>query len=186
MKTQNPTVKLTNVRLSFPVLFTPKPDTDDNGAVKPDSKPKYAATFLLDKKRNAADIAALQAAIAEVKKSPVIKGKPVRYIGLRDGSEKSHVGGYGEGIMFITARNTLKPFVVDRATNQISEEKVYAGCYVNAVVSCYAYVHPKSGAGITFSLGNVQHVRDGEPFGEKRRDPSEDFTAVEEDADAVV
>ncbi len=92
MSTQAPAndiVTLRNVRLSFPQLFSPQMETDDNGNPKPDGKLKFSATFLLNKKTNAKDIAAMNAAIAAVKKSPKLAGdKRVPKVFFRDGSEK--------------------------------------------------------------------------------------------------
>jgi hypothetical protein len=184
----NPIIKVQNARLSFPVLFTPKAETDEQGQPKA-GKPKFSVTLLLDKKVNAKNIAEIRAAIETVKKSDKLKGqKKAPKLPLREGSEKSHLDGYNDDNMFISARTTNKPGVVDRNLEPIDEAsgRIYAGCYVNAVVEVYPYVHPKSGPGITFSFRNVQFLRDGEPFGEKRVAASEDFDAVEDSADSLV
>lgn len=176
----NPIRKLEMVRLSFPALFTAeRMDGDD-----PTKKPKYAATFLLDKKANAKDIAGLQADIEFVKKnSEKLKGKKVLKSPIREGSDKDHLDGYSADNVFIAARSESRPGVVDRLAHPLVEEdgRPYAGCYVNARVECYGYVHPKSGPGITFGLLNVQFVRDGEPFGGKASAPDEGMTALPED-----
>ena len=44
----NPILKIQNARLSFPVLFTPKAETDEQGQPKA-GKLKYSVTLLLDK-----------------------------------------------------------------------------------------------------------------------------------------
>ena len=168
-------IKIKDVRLSFPYLFSPQKGTNDDGT--PNGKDTYAATFLLEKKRHAATIAEINKAVAELKLDPKIKGKPCKHLPLRDGSEKSHVDGYDEDIVFITARSPRKVVVVDANMSPLAAEegRPYAGCYVNAVIDVYPYVHPKSGAGISASLRAVQFKRDGDPFGEKPVDPTEVF-----------
>lgn len=168
-------IKLKDVRLSFPFLFVPQKGTNDDGT--PNGKDTYAATFLLEKKRHASTIVEINRAVAELKNAPKIKGKPCKHLPLRDGAEKSHIDGYDDDIMFLTARSVRKQVVVDVNMSPLSAEdgKIYAGCYVNAVVDLYAYAHPKSGAGISASLRAVQFKRDGDPFGEKPVDPTEVF-----------
>ncbi len=180
----NVVVKLNNVRLSFPTLFTPVMETDDNGNPKVGGKAKYSATFLLDKKANAKDIAALNAAVAKVKTSDIVKGKKIARNPVREGSEKEF-DGYGDNVVFISARTHKRPGVVNRDLTPITEadDILFAGCYVNASVECYPYVHPKSGAGVTFSLRNVQFVKKGEPFGAAPAYPTEDFSALPEEVE---
>lgn len=158
----------------------------------PSKKPKFEATFILDKKTNAADIKAIEAAIAEVKKDPILKGKKLAKSCLRDGADtegRSATDGYGPGVMTVSARNVRRNYVVDRdGKTPITEEdgKVYGGCYVNAVVEIYPFVHKTGGAMACASLGNVQFVKDGEPFGAKARNPEEDFEPIAEDETSVV
>lgn len=180
----NPIITLQNVRLSFPSLFKAKLMDGDDAA----KKPKFEATFLLDKKTNAKEVTAILAAIEKVKKeSEKLKGKKVLKSPLREGSDKDHLDGYSKDNYFISARSESRPGVVDRLLHPLTEEdgRPYAGCYVNARVECYGYVHPKSGPGITFGLINVQFVRDGEPFGGKASAPEEGFAALAEDESAV-
>lgn len=180
-KIANPSLKLPAVRLSFPHLFTPQKGDDA------DSKAKYGATFILDKKIHAATIKEVQAAIATVTKSDKLKGRKPTKVCLRDGAEKDHLDGYGDGVMFLSARNQKRCPVVDRNLTPLVEEdgKPYAGCYVNATIEIYPYTHPKSGPGITASLRAVQFLKDGEPFGEKPADVASEFENLEE-AEGVV
>ena len=177
----NVIVKLNNVRLSFPALWTPTVNAEDAGA-----KPKYSATFLLDKKSNAKDITALKAAVEQVRvTADVLKGqKKAPKLPIRDGAEKEHVEGYGADIVFISARSITRPGVVDQKLTPLAEAdgKPYAGCYVNARVEVYAYVHPKSGPGITFGLKNVQFVKDGPGFGAASGPAEEGFEEIAEDS----
>lgn len=182
-KSVNIIVKLQNVRLSFPQLFEPKAGDE------PGSKPKFGATFLLHKGRNAADIKLLQAAVATVKTtSDVLKGKKIAKQPIREGAEKDQLDGYTDDVLFISARNHNRPGVVNRDLTPLvaADGKPYAGCYVNATVECYGYTHPKSGPGITWSLRNVQFVKDGEPFGAKVTPAEQDFSALPDDEEGVV
>ena len=184
-KIANPVVKLNNVRLSFPHLWTPQKG-DDEG-----SKPKYSATFLLDKKANAKDIAAMKAAIQSVLDASLktlFKNRKPSHVCLRDGAEKEHLEGYTEDNMFVAARTHKRPGTVNRDLTPVAEEDgvFFAGCYVNATVDVYPFVHPKSGSMICASLRAVQFVKKGEPFGEKPVDASEEFAAMADDDEGVI
>lgn len=173
-----------NVRLSYPYLFTMQAGRNDDGSPNP-SKSCYSANFIFDKKANAADIAKVQKVVEEVKKDPKLKGRIVKKLPLREGSERKKIDpatdkevfvqGYGPNTMFIGANNRArknapptKPKVVDQSLVDMDPScgKPYAGCYVNAKLDIYPYVHPASGAGITASIVTVQFVKDGEVLGD--------------------
>ena len=182
-KAQNPIVKLQNVRLSFPHLWT---------AVKGDeagSKPKYSATFILDKKANAKDIIALKDVINKIAAEALptlFKNRKPTHVCLRDGGEKDHLEGYGDAIMFVPARTHKRPGTVNRDLTPVAEEDAvfYAGCYVNATIDVYPFVHPKSGSMICASLRAVQFVKKGDPFGDAPVDASSEFAALGEGDEA--
>ncbi len=180
---ENPIVTLNNVRLSYPSLFEPKQDDQD-----PSKKPKFEATFILDKKANAVEIKAMQAAIELVKKHPTLKGKKPTKVCLREGDDteaRAEAEGYGAGVMSVGARNHKRPGVVNRDLSPLveSDGKPYAGCYVNGRIEVYPYVHPKSGPGIAASLRAVQFFRDGPPFGDGAPiDAEKEFSAVEDES----
>lgn len=181
MSTSDPViVKLSNVRLSFPQLFHPKAFSGGDGKT---SKPAFSAVFLLDKKTNANEIKLMQAAIASVLKENN-KAKPLGpdRVCLQDGSKKPDVDGYGDGVMFVSARNEKRPGVVNRDLSPLVEEdnKPYAGCYVNAVVRLW-WQDNQYGKRVNASLRNVQFVKDGTPFGEKPVAAEEDFSALPEE-----
>jgi len=170
-------ITLKNVRLSFPTLFRAKTFSDSKKPGATAQEPKYSATFLLDKAKNAKDIAAIkagiQAVLTEKYGDKVPKGfKPC----LRNGTEKEDVDGYGEGIMFIGASNARRPSVVDRDMTPLTEEdsKIFAGCYVNAVVRLWVQDNDW-GKRVNASLTAVQYVKTGEAFGEKPVAPEEVF-----------
>lgn len=188
MSAENAVVQLKNVRLSYPSLFHVKPLDAD---APPGAKPKYEATFILDKTANAADIKAMQAAILLVtKNAKVLKGRKPTKVCLREGDDtaaRAEAEGYGSGVMSVGARNHRRPGVVNRDLSPLTEEdgKPYAGCYVNASVEVYGYSHPKSGPGIAASVRNVQFVKDGVPFGEAPVAADKDFEALEDDNSPV-
>lgn len=165
-------IKLTKVRLSFPNLFKPKSVND--------SEPKYNASFLLSKKDDAAQIAALRAAcVATAKEQWPAKIPPgVKYC-VHDGSEKEY-DGYGPSVLYISASSTLRPVVVDENVAPVVAEdgKVYAGCLVNVVLRLWAQDN-QFGKRINAQLQAVQFAADGEAFGEKPIDPNEEFTAAQ-------
>lgn len=179
---QNPeNVKLENVRLSFPALF--KPTVFNN---EKDKKPKYKATFILDIKKNAADIAKIKAAMTYVLKEKYGDKIPKGFkLALRNGAEKPDIDGYGEGVMFIAASSDKKPRVVERNLDELSEEsgKPYAGCFVNATIRMWV-MDNGYGKRVNASLRAVQFLEHGEAFGEKPVDPNEEFEALPESESA--
>lgn len=186
MSSDPKTVVIRNVRLSFPNLFRPSAAKGKDG--QPQGEPVFSSAFILDKKANAADIKALEAAVALVKKEKW-QGKPVnmKNKSIRDGAEKAATEGYGDAIVFISARNKRRPMVVDRnPTVPIVEgdPRLFAGCYVNAEVSAWAQDN-QFGKGVNWSLNKVQYVREGDPFGEGQRPVEESFSNLEEDNSAV-
>ena len=161
---------LKNVRLSFPSIFQ-KAEFDGNVG-------KYEATFLIDKsdtKTKAMLDEAIATAIAEAK---------VKVTGdkrcLKDGDD-SEYDGYAGNWSF-KAANSKRPTVIDRDKTPIIEEdeKIYAGCYVNAVVDLWIQ-NNKFGKRVNANLYGVQFVKDGEPFGMGSTDVTDDFDDLEDD-----
>jgi hypothetical protein len=165
MSKDNPkAVKLKEVRLSFPDLFTPR-------AFKPGDEPKHKATFLVnqnDKEQNAKIEAAIKATAEEKwgKKADAIlksiRNNPNKFC-FQDGDSKDY-DGYA-GMMALTAGNKARPLIIDRNKDPLdsADGRPYAGCYVNATIEFFAY--DNSGNGISASLKGVQFVKDGDAFG---------------------
>lgn len=104
---------------------------------------------------------------------------------LKDGKEKSDKAGYGEGVMFATAKSAHKPTLVNGRREPIVDEKeIYGGCYCIAYISVYAY-DTKGNRGVTFGLNGVQKVRDGQSFGAER-DPTKMFEIVKDEGSSGV
>lgn len=177
---ENQNIKLNNVRLSFPSLFREKKfaPTDAKGA--------YSATFILDKKINAKEIAAVNAAINDIVRE-VFKGKRPPKVCLRDGEEKAETDGYGDGVMFIGCRSEKRPQVIGRDMSPLTEEdgKPYAGCHVNAVIQLWGQDN-QYGKRINAKLRAVQFFKDGKPFGEGEVDVNKLFTNLEDEDESPV
>jgi len=182
---------LKNVRLSFPHLFTPTKSTED-GALK------YRAAFLMDPNtvQGKININAIEKEIARVKadkwkeKADKIKFKEDR-IAFVDGNTcaSQDTGeiytGY-EDMMVVKTANGKKPQVVDGSRQALTEEeaegKIYAGCYVNAVISLYAINDAdKGGNGIFATVEAVQFSKHGKAFGTAPVDVYDAFDEVAED-----
>lgn len=171
-------IRLVNVRLSYPQLFVAKEP-------EPGKEPVFSATFLLNKKEHKSLIDQIEkmterVALDKFKKKVTLKRRP-----LRDGNEKDDKEGYGDEVMFIGARNTKRPVVVDRDMTPLTKDdpKPYAGCIVNATVRFFAYDHSTGGKGVSASLRAVQFVKDGESFGAGPVSAEEEFEAVADDVD---
>jgi len=154
-------IKLANVRLSFPNLFqTSTFGGDDTG--------KYDATFLLDKKIHKKEIDEIQEEI-DALTTAKFKGKalPEDKVCLKDGDATEREE--QQGMMVIKASSKRRPTVVDnnnpKPTPLVEEDnRIYAGCYVNAIISLWAQ-NNAFGKRINASLEGVQYWRNGEPFG---------------------
>jgi hypothetical protein len=172
-------IKLKNVRLSYAHLFTAR-------AVNEGDKPKFSASFILDKEKHAKTIKQVQAAINQLAKE-AFKGKIPSTLKpcLRDGEEYEDKDGYGEDVMFIAASSDKRPPVVDRDMTPITAEddKVYSGCYVNVTLRLWVQ-NNQYGKRVNAALRAVQFVRDGDPLGAEPVKVEEEFDSLEgEDED---
>lgn len=175
-------VKLENVRLSFPDLFTAK-------SFKPGDPARFKATFLVEKDSPQAKaiekkvIAVLEAKFP--KKGAAIfnqiKGNANKCC-WQDGDTKTY-DGY-EGMMALSSNSGVRPLVIDEQRNPVSEAdgKIYAGCYVNASVDLFAYTN--SGNGISAQLRGVQFCKEGDSFAAGRPADADEFEEVSEGAGA--
>lgn len=183
-------IQLSNVRLSFPTLVTPRAAVE--GGVL-----KYSADFLLDP----ADMQPFmqQAGVISQAKWGEHAGNVLQMI---QGDRKLRCFGQGseridkktfkpyvgyEGKAYISA-NTDKPVVMVDATgkpidtantmaSQAAARKLYGGCYVNAAVRPWVQDN-KHGRAIRCELIAIQFFKDGEAFGLGEPDVSNLFGAV--------
>lgn len=175
-------IKLPKVRLSFPRLFVPK-------AFSPAQEPRFEATFLLDpsNKAHAGVIAQIKSEakrVATEKWGANLPKALKKCYGLADESGKEY-DGYA-GMFYIASANKTRPRVVgpDRVDLVESDGKPYAGCFVNATVSLWAWGPNVGGHGLNANLRGVQFVEDGDAFGVRPVDAEEEFDALEETATA--
>ena len=168
-------IKLNNVRLSFPSIF--------RKAVFSGEETKFEATFLLDKDTQADKIAeidkAVQAMIADNLKGAKLKADKIC---LKDGDDIEY-DGYANH-MSIKASNNKRPKALDRDKSQLTEDdnRLYAGCYVNAVIELWAQ-NNQWGKRINANLLGVQFFKDGEPFSDGATASDDDFDAFDEPED---
>lgn len=156
-------IKLNAVRLSFPQLFEAK-------TVNGEGKPAFSAAFLISPKDP--QIAMINTAITTVaaekwgaKADAILKTiRAADKTCLHSGDLKSNYDGF-EGMMYISARNPLKPSVVDTNRSPLVAEdgRPYAGCYVNAVLELWTQDN-NYGKRVNATLMGVQFYKDGESF----------------------
>lgn len=170
-------LKLSNVRLAFPALFEAK-------TVNGEGKPAFSASLLIAP--NDAQVKAINAAIDEcardkwgAKAEAMLKQmRAADKVCLHDGDLKASYDGF-PGMLFISARNAVRPTVVDADKTPLVEAdgKPYAGCYVNAVVELWAQDN-KYGKRVNATLTGVQFFRDGDSFTGGRAASEDDFDDV--------
>lgn len=170
------TVRLRNVRLSFPHLFEPKSIMG--------SEPSYSASFIFDK--NSDNDKLVKQAVDEIYRLKN-KGKPLPSdkVAYKDGASKDY-DGYGDDVMFVSAKSKKPVQVVDRDLSPLNEKsgKPYAGCYVNATVRFW-WQDNQYGKRLNATIRAVQFWGDGDPFGEKSADVSSEFADVVDDDDII-
>ena len=172
-------VKLNNVRLCFPQLFEAK-------TVNGEGKPAFSAAFLIDPKDPQIEVLnkAIEAVAKEkwgAKSDAMLKTiRAADKTCLHSGDLKANYDGF-EGMMYVSARNALRPLVVDvnKAPLTAEDGKPYAGCYVNASVELWTQDN-NYGKRVNATLRGVQFYKDGESFaggGVASDDDFDDLTA---------
>jgi hypothetical protein len=168
-------IKLGEVRLSFPSLF--------KKAVFEGEETKFEATVLMEKdsKNHKITEAAIEKFIAQTFKDGAPKGLKITC--FQDGDTKD-VEGY-EGMMALKGSSNKRIPVFDKDRSPITEEddKVYAGCYVNAIFDFWFSSHPKGGKQILANLLGVQFKRDGETFSDAKVASADFFDDESEEDD---
>lgn len=182
----NNEIRLENVRLAFPKLWTAEPFPGGN-----DPTPYFSANFILPKNHPQAKVLdALMLRLSEdkwgsaktvktnggmiSKGAAVLKAaKAIGKVFYRDGDSKAEYEGF-EGNMFVSARSKTRPNIFDgmRSATTEADGIIFGGCYVNAIISCYAYVKGNNGLGA--GLKGVQFRGKGEAFGGGGAPASED------------
>ena len=166
-------VKTPEFRLSFPALYKPKSFEQQEA--------KYSCVMLFDKTK--ADLTGMKKAVVAAAtekwgaKEKWPKGMKTPF---RDGDEKEDMDGY-KGHTFVSASSKQAPQIVDYKGPGVRPEPIpetdnrcYAGCYARATLIAFAY--DKAGnRGVSFSLQNVQVLRDGKPFS-GRKNAEDEFS----------
>ena len=156
-------IKLNAVRLSFPQLFEAK-------TVNGEGKPAFSASFLIDPKDSQVAVInnAINAVAAEkwgAKAEAMLKTiRAADKTCLHSGDLKANYDGF-EGMLYVSARNAIKPLVVDTNRSPLTEQdgKPYAGCYVNVSLELWPQDN-NYGKRINATLMGVQFYKDGESF----------------------
>jgi len=180
-KVGNVEIYIENVRLSYPFLFKPRVQENDDGK----TTKKFQAKFILDKKKNKTAIADIDDAIDELIEKKWGK-RPAKLtddrLCMRDGDDEDGVEFHGA--MVVSASNTKRPEVRDRNKAPLVEEdgRPYAGCYVNAIVRLWAQDN-KFGKRINASLEVVQYYAKGDAFGAPPVDADSKLKDFGEDED---
>lgn len=166
-------LKLQNVRLSFPSLF--------NKAVFNGNTTKFEATFLMPKgsPQHKQTQDAIDAFIAEKFQGKAPKG--IKITAFTDGDEKDY-DGY-EGQMALKGGSTKRVLLIDKDKTPLTEEdgRLYAGCYVNAIVEFWFSDHPLGGKQILGNLLGVQFAKDGDSFGDNTGASIDDFDEIDDE-----
>jgi hypothetical protein len=76
--------------------------------------------------------------------------------------------------------------IIDKDKSPLTEddEKLYAGCYVNAIVELW-YQNNNYGKRVNANLLGVQFFKDGEPFGDGVSASEDDFDMFDDDDDGL-
>jgi hypothetical protein len=99
---------------------------------------------------------------------------------LKDGDDFEYAGYAGN--MSLKASSNKRPLVIDRDKSNLTEEdnRIYAGCRVNAIVELWAQ-NNTYGKRINANLLAVQFYKDDEPFADGEKASINDFDAFDDD-----
>lgn len=181
--------------LSFPVLHEPKKFRDP-ATGKEQGEPKYSTDLIFDSKDDVKKSiggkpslynAIIQAATDEwgpdKKKWPFTLGSVLRD-GDKNKSKEGEVRKGYEGKVYITARTTSKPDLLDKMTGNKAptKEDMYGGCRAQLALAVGTYRISERNQGIVIYLNAVAKIGAGTRFG--GRDSSSFFAATEQAEEA--
>lgn len=175
VESSNKKIRISNARISFPSLF--------RKAVFNGEETKYEATFLIDKKEGVEKIEEINNAIKEMIKEQFKGTKlPSDKLCIKDGDMIDYAGYAGN--VSIKASSNSRPLVLDRDKSPLTEEdnRIYAGCRVNAVIELWAQ-NNNYGKRISANLLGVQFLKDDEPFADGVKASVDDFDSFGDDED---
>lgn len=164
-----------NVGLSYPHLFEKYVKSGE-----PDSKGRWGATFILDKKTHAAEIAAIEARLVELQKEWFKKKIKADNLCLRDG-DLSGKPEYEGKMILVASDKKMPPNLLSRdGKRQVkeSDDLLYPGAIVNGRVSFWKQDN-EHGQKINANLIGVQFMAHAERIGGVSR-PKADETFEDE------
>ena len=164
-------VKLNNVRIAFPSLFS--------RAVYEGKAGKYEATLLISKESQQPLIEVVTEAIKAAVLESGIKVHKDKYC-LRDGDDTMY--DYSQDCYSLKGSNNSAPIVINRDKTRLNESEssiIYGGCYVNAIVSFWVQ-NNAYGKRVNCNLLGVQFVADGESFNQSPSLDVNEFDAVDD------
>jgi hypothetical protein len=168
-----------NVRLAFPQIHRAE-------SFAPGQDPKYQATFIVPKDHP--QMAEIEKAIESVISEKWPKGRPRDLVvGLRDGTDKDHLDGFDDSVMFFNANcnASTPPTIIDRDKSKLGpmDDKPAAGDYVNVAVDCWGQENAY-GRRVNFSLRGIQFFKQGERFGGGGAADADEFDDYAEEGDS--
>ena len=174
------TIRIDNVRASYPHLDKPYAKADKDGKM---SDPKFGIVAMLDKKTHVAAKDLILKVLGDIEKKEDTKvAKDKKFIRNGDDSDKLEYEGYWT----VSAREARRPSVRNRQAEPMSEKEIadtiYAGCRVSVLIRPW-FQDNDFGKRINAGLVAVQFVRDDEQIGEGRVDDEGVFDSVEDGGD---
>jgi hypothetical protein len=176
-------IRLNNVRLAFPVLNEPE-------QFQGTGKARYSATVVWPAADaattdavQAAGLAALTAVVGAVKAkalhTTLLANLKTPY---NSGDKKATYDGF-DGGYFLSAHSQSEPTLYDNVAGpdgkpsllKRPQNRLYAGCYVNAVVSLY---YQSKWGRLCCSVSGVQFAGDGDAFSGSAPAASDEFEAA--------
>ena len=174
---------LNNVRVAFPVIWTPEPFPDGK-----DPTPYFSLTGImapdhpqLPELRKAIESCA-QEKFGTNWKAVLAAAERLGKVCLRDGDLKPDLEGY-PGNFTISMRGKVRPTIVGKNKEILVEAdgKPYSGCYVNLIFDLFAYT--TSAKGVAAGLKGVQFRADGDAFSGSAPASVDDFENMADTGD---
>ena len=164
-------VKTPLARLAFSRdLFVPK--------VKKNGSKQWGCTLLFPKTTDLSELKAVVVEVAkaewgdkavdmlknELIKSPFLDGDGKQ--GLNKETGERHPGYAGNLFIRVTSGEEYRPKLFDRNVNPTnSQDELYSGAYVYAVVNAYTWENDENGKGVTLGVSMIQKAKDGDRLG---------------------
>lgn len=181
----NGTIRVDNVRVSFPHLAAPYAGTNDQGGK---SEPKYGIVGMLPKETHVEAKDLIKSAMDELLKANDDAKVAADKKFLRNGDDQDRAE--YEGYWTVSAREGRRPAVRDKQGNLLDhiqdkeqiEEMIYGGCYCHIMIRPWYQDGQKVGKGygkrVNAGLVAVVYANEGESFGEGRIDDSDAWADV--------